>query len=205
MSGRGTPESQPDLSVAVTHLMKGVVYRDTHEVPWRHLLQLQSQVRDYVAVLGLVVFIDEAEGYAYLRGRPDDEAVDEVSVPRLVARRQLSLHVSVLLALLRKRLAEFDANSSDTRMVLTRQQIIDMLAVFLPDTSTDARLIDQIDAHIGKVVELGFLRRVNDGDGSYEVRRIVKAFVDGQWLAELDARLGEYAAEFAGRDGKGTA
>lgn len=47
--------SEPDLPLAVTQLMKGVVYRDTHERAWRHLLQLQPQVRDYVAVLGLQV------------------------------------------------------------------------------------------------------------------------------------------------------
>jgi hypothetical protein len=27
------------------------------------------------------------------------------------------------------------------------------------------------------------------------VRRVLKAFVDGQWLSEFDARLAEYAAE----------
>jgi hypothetical protein len=29
------------------------------------------------------------------------------------------------------------------------------------------------------------------------VRRILKAFVDAQWLAELDARLAEYRAQLA--------
>ena len=58
-----------DLPLVVTQLMKGVVYRDTHEKAWRQLLQLQPQVRDYVAVTGLTVIIDEAEGYAFLRSR----------------------------------------------------------------------------------------------------------------------------------------
>ena len=176
MSSRPGDEA-PNLSIAVTHLFKGVVYRDTHEIPWRHLLQLRAQVRDYFTVIGLIAEIDETEGYAYLRQRPDDHA-EESPIPRLVARRQLSLHVSVLLALLRKRLAEFDAAGGETRLVVTRQQIIDMLALFLPRTSNDARLIDQIDAHITKIVELGFLRRVNDTEASFEVRRILKAFVD---------------------------
>jgi hypothetical protein len=37
-----------ELSLAVTQVMKGVVYRDTHEKAWRHLLDLQAQVRDHV-------------------------------------------------------------------------------------------------------------------------------------------------------------
>lgn len=190
-------DGAPNLSLPVTQLLKGVVYRDTHELAWRHLLQLRAQVRDHFAVIGLIAEIDEAEGYAYLRSRPDDPD-EETPIPRLIARRQLSLHVSVLLALLRKRLAEFDATGGDVRLVLTRQQIIDMLTVFMPSTATDARLVDQIDAHITKIVELGFLRRVSGTDGSFEVRRILKAFVDGQWLTELDTRLSEYAALFVG-------
>ncbi len=43
----------------VTHLMKGVVYRDTHEQVWQHLVQLVPRVSDYVATLGLVVVVDE--------------------------------------------------------------------------------------------------------------------------------------------------
>jgi hypothetical protein len=201
MTGSGTTTA-PNLSLAVTQLMKGVVYRDTHEVAWRHLVQLQAQVRDYVAVIGLTVVVDEAEGYAFLRSRPVDLDGEESPIPKLIARRQLSLHVSLLLALLRKKLAEFDASTGDTRLVLTRQQIIDMVTVFMPRGSTDARLIDQIDTHIGKIVELGFLRRFGDGEVSFEVRRILKAFVDAQWLADLDDRLAEYAAEFAGPGAK---
>ena len=127
--------------------MKGVVYRDMHERAWRHLLQLQPQVRDYVAVLGLQVVVDEAEGYAFCRQRPPDEARDDNAdpLPRLIPRRPLSFHVSLLLALLRKKLAEFDAQGGDTRLMLTRDQIAEMMRVFLPATSNEVRLADKID------------------------------------------------------------
>jgi hypothetical protein len=189
--------TEPDLSTAVVQLMKGAVYRDTHDKAWQHLLQLQPQVRDYVEVLGLLVVIDEAEGYAFLRQRPIDED-DGQQIPRLIPRRSLSFHVSLLLALLRKKLAEFDAQSGDTRLMLTRAQIAEMLRVFMPASSNEARLIDQIDAHIGKAVDLGFLRPAKSAEPVYEVRRILKAFVDGQWLADFDAKLAEYAATLTG-------
>ena len=123
--------AEPDLSLAVTQLMKGVVYRDTHDRAWRSLLELQPQARDYVDVLGLQVVIDEAEGYAFLRQRPVDPD-DADPLPRLIPRRALSFHVSLLLALLRKKLAEFDAQGGDTRLMLTREQIVEMVRVFLP-------------------------------------------------------------------------
>jgi hypothetical protein len=193
----GATAAEPlDLSLVVVNLMKGPVYRDTHERLWSLLSAERSHVADFVAVLGLVVVIDEAEGYAYLRSQPDVEDVPDF--PRLVARRTLSFHVSVLLALLRKRLAEFDASSAETRLVLGREQIVEMLRLFMPQSSNDARLVDAIDAHINKVVDLGFLRRLRGEEDLFEVRRILKAYVDGQWLAELDARLDEYLAELGG-------
>ena len=191
--------TEPDLPFAVITLMKGVVYRDTHERAWKHLLQLQPRVRDYVEVLGLQVVIDEAEGYAFLRQRPSDEGEAEVEpVPRLIPRRPLSFHVSLLLALLRKKLAEFDAQGGDTRLMLTRDQIAEMLRVFLPATSNEARLIDKIDEHIGKVERLGFLRPAKNAEQTYEVRRVLKAYIDGQWLADFDGRLAEYAGLLTG-------
>lgn len=198
--GTAGTSPQADLSTLVITLLKGVIYRAGDERLWGALLNLQARVRDYVAVLGLDLVLDEAEGYAFLKSRPepaDDEAAP--SLPRLVARRPLSFPVSLLLALLRKKLAEFDASGGDTRLVLTRGDIVELVRVFLPDSSNEARLIDQIDAHINKVVDLGFLRRLKSASGpaSFEARRILKAFVDAQWLAEFDARLEVYRAQLA--------
>ena len=194
--------TDPSLSLAVIPLMKGVVYRDSNEAAWQQVRQLQSQVRDYVDVLGLQVVIDEAEGYAYLRQRPADDE-EAWQLPRLVPRRSLSFHVSLLLAVLRKKLAEFDAQGGETRLMLTRAQIVEMLRVFLPETSNEARLIDQIDAHLGKATDLGFLRPVKNAEQLYEVRRILKAYIDGQWLADFSGRLAEYARLAAGEERSG--
>jgi hypothetical protein len=198
MTGAVLGAADPDLSLAVTQLMKGVVYRDTHERAWRALLERQPQVRDYVGVIGLAVAVDEAEGYAFLRSRPDtDDVEDTTGIPRLVPRRALSFHVSLVLALLRKKLAESDARDGDTRLILTREQIVETVRLFLPESSNEARLVERIDAIVNKVVELGFLRAVKDQQ-AYEVRRILKAFVDAQWLSEFDQRLAGYLAQLEG-------
>ena len=199
MSGATTEPS--DLSLVLIQLMKGPLYRDTHETLWDLLLGARHQVSDYVSVLGLNAVIDEAEGYAYLRSRPSDDGATEF--PRLVARRALSFHVSVLLALLRKRLAEFDASSAETRLILSRNQMVEMLRLFMPDSTNDARLVDTIDAHINKVTELGFLRRLRDEPDLFEIRRLLKAYVDGQWLSQFDVRLDEYLSELNDVEGFG--
>jgi len=199
----------PELPQLMVHLLKGVLYRDDDERLWASLLRLQARVREQSAVLLLDLVLDEAEGYAFLKSRPDlDEPEGAARLPRLVARRPLSYPVSLMLALLRKRMAEFDAGGGDTRLVLSRDDIAELMRVFLPDGTNEARLIDQVDATITKVVDLGFLRRLKPATGStqdrghYEVRRILKAFVDAQWLAEFDARLEVYRTALSGGTGK---
>ena len=192
----------PSLSALVIGLMKGVLYQESDGELWQSLLQLQARVRDYVAVLGLELVLDEAEGYAFLRSRRMEEGDPEL--PRLVARRPLSFPVSLLLALLRKKLAEFDAGGGDTRLILSRDEIIELIRVFLPEGSNEARLIDQLDAHLNKIADLGFIRRLRGREHVIEVRRILKAFVDAQWLAEFDARLAAYLAHLSGGRVTGT-
>ncbi|MGB5475010.1 MAG: DUF4194 domain-containing protein [Gammaproteobacteria bacterium] len=197
------------LSSLVIPLLKGVIYRDEATArgtgQWNALLDLQARVRDYVSVIGLELVLDEAEGYAFLRARGHEDEESAKKLPRLVARRSLSFPVSLLLALLRKKLAEFDAGGGQDveagRLVMSRDDIVELVRVFLPDTSNEVRLMDRVDGDINKVVELGFLRRMQPQPGQqapeFEVRRILKSFVDAQWLAEFDARLAAYQAQLS--------
>lgn len=190
------------LGQVVVTLFQGVLYRENAEPQWQALLDLQARVRDYCSVIGLELILDEAEGYAYLRQRASTPETPDL--PRLVQRRQLSFPVSLILVLLRKKLAEFDALSADTRLVVSREDIVDQMRLFLPDTANEARLLDRMDTHLGKVVDLGFLRRLRGQDGQFEVRRVLKAFVDAQWLDDFAQRLDGYAghaAAAAGKDG----
>jgi hypothetical protein len=181
-----------ELSVVLIHLMKGVVDREAAPVQWQALLTHRARVRDHIAVIGLDLVLDEAEGYAYLRQRPAVEG--EPELPRLIVRRQLSYSVSLLLALLRKKLAEFDAQSGDARLVVTGAEILDMVRLFLPDTANEAKLKDKVGRDVSKAVELGFLRPLKGRDETYEARRILRSFVDAQWLGQLKERLEAYAA-----------
>ena len=183
-----------DLSPLLINLFKGVLYREDNQAAWQKLIEQQATIRDYIQLLGLELIFDEAEGYAYLRQFRQEDNDEKNTTQKLITRRQLSYPVSLLLALLRKRLAEFDASSSEDRLILSRAQLIELLRLFLPDSSNEARLIDRIDNHIAKVVELGFLRKLRgQQEPLYEVLRILKAFVDAQWLNEFDQRLAEYA------------
>jgi len=181
-------ETEVAVSTAAITLMRGVVYRETHEGVWATLQRHGAPVRDHFATIGVDVVVDDNEGYAYLRAEVDDAE----ELPRLVNRRSLSYPVSLLLVLLRKRMVEWESTSNEPRLILTREQIGEMLALFLADTSNEARQLDQVDSTIKKVVDLGFLRALRGQRDTFEVRRILKAYVDAQTLADFAAKLDDY-------------
>ena len=183
-------ENSKALSLVLIQLMKGILYATEHPRQWQQLLDLQVQVRDYVRILGLNLSLHEDEGFAWLETIKYDDP-DEV-LPKLVIKRQLSYPVSLLLALLRKKLVEHDSQSSEGRLIMTRDDIVDMVRTFLPESTNEARVVDQIDSYINKVIELGFARRLKADKHRIEIRRIIQAFVNAQWLAEFDQRLQEY-------------
>lgn len=192
-----------ELTAVVITLLKGLVTKEADSQAWNNLIKLQIRVRDYIKTLNLELFLDETEGYAFLKTRQSNAETPD-TIPRLISRRALSYHVSLLLALLRKKLTEFDATGGDTRLILTRQEIVQLIQVFLPDSTNEVKVLSQVDTNINKVVELGFLRRLKAAAGkedAFEVRRMLRAFVDTQWLDELDKRLEQYQQHIAGQTG----
>ncbi|MEX7468567.1 DUF4194 domain-containing protein [Mycobacterium adipatum] len=183
------------VAAAIIRLMQGVVYRTADEDTWGTLERLGAGVKDHFATIGVDVVIDDTEGYAYLRSRPEEQG--EEALPRLVRRRALTYNVSLLLVLLRKRLVEFETNGGEGRLVLSAEQIVEMLRLFQAESTNDARVVDQAETTIKKAAELGFLRPLRGQRDHWEVRRILKAYVDAQTLNDFAARLREYAGATA--------
>ncbi len=198
---RETIDQGPIYAPILIQLLKGVVYEERHPQLWQDLLTLQGPVRDYFSVIGLTVVLDEAEGFAFLRQVTQDSREDESQppLPRLITRHPMSYPLSLMCVLLRKKLAELDAEGGSTRLILSQKQIVDMMHVYMPSQKNEARTVDQINTTIKKTVELGFLRKLASEEKQFEVRRIIKALVDADWLKELDKLLEEYL-EYANKD-----
>lgn len=180
--------SENTLSIVAISLAKGVVYREENEKLWSNLIDLHNAVKDYFSVLNLDLILDEAEGYAFLKSKPDDE---NNPLPKLIARRALTFEISLLLALLRKSLVEFDAANSDSRFVLSRTQIVALMQPYLGESTNQAKITDKIETTINKVVELGFLHKLKSSQNEphFEVKRILKAFIDVEWLQQFNQWL----------------
>ena len=126
-----------ELSPVLISLFKGPIYRDSNEELWDSLVKQRAQIADYVAVLGLRAEVDETNGYGYLASAPDDDA--SPPLPRLISRHKLPFHTSLLLALLRKRLAEFDTDSTEGQLVVSTEQLSEMMRLYSPTQRTKPR------------------------------------------------------------------
>src|SRR5690606_27948486 len=109
--GETTMSDEHATASAIIRLMQGVVYRESDEGTWNTVERSGAAVRDHFATIGVDVVVDEEEGYAYLRSRP--EVQGEEALPRLVRRRALTYPLSLLLVLLRKRLLEFETTGGE--------------------------------------------------------------------------------------------
>ena len=183
------------LSPVLIHLLKGILFRDEQPVLWQNLFDLETEVRDYIRVLGLDLQIDDSEGFAWLYQQAasvDDSADKEKALPRLMARRPMSYATSLLCVLLRKKIVEADANGDQMRVIVSRQDLENSMLVFMPEKSNEAQTIEQIKTTISKVIELGFLRKLKTDGENLEIQRIVIALVDAEWLISFNEKLTIY-------------
>ena len=182
-------------SPVLIHLLKGILFRDEQPVLWQNLFDLETEVRDYIRVLGLDLQIDDSEGFAWLYQQAasvDDSADKEKALPRLMARRPMSYATSLLCVLLRKKIVEADANGDQMRVIVSHQDLENSMLVFMPEKSNEAQTIEQIKTTISKVIELGFLRKLKTDGENLEIQRIVIALVDAEWLISFNEKLTIY-------------
>ena len=182
-------------SLPIIYLFKGVLY-NTNEAVWKSLIQYQNDIKSYFSVVGIDLIINQSEGFAFLKQR---EIVEETTIhfPKLIEKRQLSYPVSLLCILLRKKLLDFDNTGEESRLILSKEQIVELILSFLPDnTSNEKKVIDKIDLHIKRLIELGFLRELKNEQERYEVSRILIAYLPVEELQNVLDKLKDYHASW---------
>jgi hypothetical protein len=182
----------PPYAAVLIRLLQGVVYDDNREL-WNALIDHQTQVREYFALIGVDVLIHEAEGFAFLKQREAEEG-GEFVLPRLIEKRQLGYTVTLLCVLLVEKLIEFDVRGGDsTRLILGKDELKELVRIFLSERTNEAKMLDSLDAPINKLVEYGFLRKLASGEDKYEVKRILKAKITADLLQDIRRRLEAHA------------
>lgn len=180
----------------VLKLLRDVLYAEDKE--WELLLSYHTAVAHYLAQIGLLLHLDEAEGYAYIsQPDPDPDDPEAISLPRLVSRQPLTYEATLLAVLLREALQQFDANRPDeTRFILSRADMQEMLSLFFGEQSDMTRLLKKMDSVINQVERIGFLKRIGKKEAeTYEVKRIIKAKLSADKLVEIRDQLAAHLAD----------
>ena len=203
-----------EKSALQVRLLKGPLYRARQRDLWQCLERDQYQIREYFHQIGLSLILDDAEGYAFLR-QQDFEAIDvpeagnedsdnssennnrtkntnKHEIPRLITRRALSFSNTLLMILLRKRLAEHDSEDSSPRLIVSRSEIHQWLQPYFPSVSNEIKQRREFDSLIKKIIEMGFLSTLSNHQDDFEVQRIIKALVSAEEIAALLEKLSSY-------------
>lgn len=177
-------------SFVLARLLTQPIYREDGSM-WETLRAERESIAYYFRQIGQDVVVDEAEGYAFLR-QIESEGGDVV--PRIGRRQSLGYTATLLLVCLREELARFDAAASEsTRLVLTKQQLRDLVSQFLRETNNQVRDIRVVDTAIRRLEELSFLRQFGPSEAdTVEVMRILKARFAASELQEVKERLARH-------------
>lgn len=197
-------DNELEFSRCLIMLMKGVVEQESQPQLWNQILANQARIAEYVEKISLRLYIDKGIGYAYLRQQENE------NLPKLVNRHQLSYGLSMLLVILRKSLGDYDAASGDSFYIIKKSDIQLKMKGFFPAITNETKYIQEIDRHIKRAVEMGFLKPVkgklaeraanSDGeenasssnDEAFVVKEIIRSFITASWLKNFEERLNEY-------------
>jgi hypothetical protein len=191
-----------DWGIAAVRLLQGVVYADEHQ-PWELVLASQSQLATYFARLGLRLVVDEPEGLAYLRQLSDDELPEGYDrLPKLFRKTRLGYDETLLCVLLREHLRQFEEEDlCNDRCVVEAAALFERWRVLSQALSDEVKARRELAAALGKLEDLGFVRKLADEPETWEVRRILKARLPVAELENLKSRMLAAARPPAGRRG----
>ena len=125
---------------------------------WKDILLYQSEIQEYLSVIGLELIIKKDEGFAFVK-----QVVYDDSTMNLVTRRLLGFEVSIVVIVLRQLLEDYDSNPTETQSldrIITANEIKDEVRLFLPENYNKVKLEKDLDTYIQRVVELGYLKEV---------------------------------------------
>ena len=164
---------------------------DTEDKLWSDLLKHQIPITEYFERIGIEVIIKKEDGYAYLQQLELDE---EGSTIGLMRRIPLTYEVSVVCVLLREMLEDFETSDVLARnFYVSHKRLKEYIELFFKEKSNRVKFLRNLDAHVTKIIELGFLRVQENNDNPderlYEVKRILKAKISIEQLESFKNKL----------------
>ena len=182
----------------ILKLLQGVL-TDIDDDIWRSLLNFQREVRLYLRQIGLELYVDERDGYAFLKQPREDEEENPINLPALTSRQRLSHVDTSLLLLLREALDEHEQRLTGDNLFVKYAEMRDWLLSFWKPQGNAKSEDNRIKTTINRLTDMGFLKKVDED--VYLVHRVIKAKLDSSQMLVIRDNLKTYYAQ--GRDNDG--
>lgn len=184
----------PRWATVCIKLLQGPIYRTTNnDEVWNVLQMYQQDIDKYLFTLGLHLFVDVADGYAFLEQR--EKLEEESDFPKLIRETPLTIQDSLLCVLLREALDQFDVSQNQSaNLVLTTSEIKDRLDTFFKEKKDQTRTYKCLEESLNRLENLTFIKQIetntqNSNEKLYEVRRILKAKINVDFIKEFRDKL----------------
>ena len=178
-------------SKAIVKLLKSPVERSSNL--WDDVVHYQIEIQDYISEMGLELILKKDEGFAFVKQFEDSEG----NTLGLIIRRQIGFETSIVLVVLRQSLEEFDSNPTQFQVAekfITDSEIKDEVELFLPEKFNRVKFLKELDSHIKRIVELGYLKEISkkENETKYQIHRIIKEKITLDILQEFKLKLQTY-------------
>ncbi len=124
-------------------LLQGAIYENEEAETWKLLLQYQREIAAYFDQIGVSLFIDPADGYAFLEQKESEEG--DSKFVKLIRHYPLSFELSLLCVLLREALEQFDVSQNTSSiLVLKASEIRGMLSIYFKEKNRSDKTLQRI-------------------------------------------------------------
>lgn len=153
---------------------------ERHSKLWPILIRDEAVIRSRLSDLFLGLVVDHDLQVAFTR----QAETEDLEVPRLLRRSNLTFIDSILLLHLRQRLAQ--AESQGDRAVISPDEIVEALGVYEQSGNTDqAGFEKRVHASIEKIKKHSILRKIRSSDDRYEVSPTLKLLFSAEEIQSL--------------------
>ena len=160
-----------------------------HAKLWPVLLRDEAVIRRRLSELFLELVLDRDMQVAFT----SQVAAEELDVPILLRRAQLTFIDSVLLLYLRQRLTQAEAHGD--RAVISRDEITENLMPYERSASTDkAGFVKRVNASIEKIKKHNILQKIRASDDRFEISSTLKLLFSAEEIIALTALYERMAA-----------
>ncbi|QJE00224.1 DUF4194 domain-containing protein [Massilia forsythiae] len=160
-----------------------------HPRLWPVLLRDEQVVRRRLAELFLELVLDRDLQVAFT----SQVAAEELDIPILLRRAQLTFIDSVLLLFLRQRLTQADSHGE--RAVIARDEVLENLMLYERAASTDkAGFGKRVNASIEKLKKHNILQKLRASDDRFEIAPTLKLLFSAEEIISLTALYERMAA-----------